>query len=92
MDQHTHRNQHEKGIEMFPATRSVSDTVQGEHQEQFDPLCWTATIRGYDETPWEGGVFRVELCFPLEYDQRPPQVRFLTIPFHPNGTANMKVN
>ena len=45
---------------------------------------WEATIRGPPDTPWDGGVFNVELTFPLDYDLRPPQVHFSTVPFHPN--------
>lgn len=43
-----------------------------------------AEIRGADETPYQGGVFRLEVSIPSEYPLKPPQVRFLTRIYHPN--------
>eukprot|EP01017_Pseudomicrothorax_dubius_P020962 TRINITY_DN22724_c0_g1_i1.p1 TRINITY_DN22724_c0_g1~~TRINITY_DN22724_c0_g1_i1.p1 ORF type:complete len:105 (-),score=5.08 TRINITY_DN22724_c0_g1_i1:185-499(-) len=38
------------------------------------------------DTPWNGGVFTLELKFSSEYPRNPPSVRFVSvIPFHPNG-------
>ncbi|KXS15138.1 UBC-like protein, partial [Gonapodya prolifera JEL478] len=47
-------------------------------------LQWHATVCGLRETPWEGGIFKLELIFDENYDCTPPEVRFKTIPFHPN--------
>eukprot|EP00057_Strongylocentrotus_purpuratus_P014055 XP_011668529.1 PREDICTED: uncharacterized protein LOC100890194 [Strongylocentrotus purpuratus] len=45
---------------------------------------WTATIRGLKGTIWEGGIFVLSLKFDENFNYRPPDVRFHTIPFHPN--------
>ncbi|KAI9203516.1 ubiquitin-conjugating enzyme/RWD-like protein [Polychytrium aggregatum] len=45
---------------------------------------WKARIMGLPETPWEGGIFQVELFFTEEYNEVPPDVYFTTVPFHPN--------
>lgn len=45
---------------------------------------WGAKVKGLKDTIWEGGVFRLVLKFDENYDMRPPQVSFQTIPFHPN--------
>jgi ubiquitin-conjugating enzyme E2 A len=45
---------------------------------------WTATIVGPTDTPYEGGIFRMELSFGSEYPDKPPKVRFINRVFHPN--------
>lgn len=37
-----------------------------------------------DDTPWEGGVFRLTLEFTEDYPNKAPGVKFLTKMFHPN--------
>ena len=37
-----------------------------------------------DETPWEGGTFRLLMEFTEDYPNKPPAVRFLSKVFHPN--------
>ncbi len=32
-----------------------------------------------------GGIFRVDLLFDEEYNEKPPAVQFVTVPFHPNS-------
>lgn len=41
-------------------------------------------ISGPEQSPFEGGVFRLELFLPEEYPMSPPKVRFLTKIYHPN--------
>jgi ubiquitin-conjugating enzyme E2 N len=41
-------------------------------------------IAGPVTTPYEGGVFGLELFLPDEYPMCPPKVRFLTKIYHPN--------
>jgi len=65
---------------------------------QKDPVCncsaspvskanimdWQAIIMGPDETPYEGGIFKLDINFTKEYPLKPPQIRFKTKIFHPN--------
>lgn len=37
-----------------------------------------------DDTPWEGGVFRLTLEFTEDYPNKAPIVRFITKMYHPN--------
>lgn len=41
-------------------------------------------ILGPAQSPYEGGVFKLELFLPEEYPMAPPKVRFLTKIYHPN--------
>jgi len=41
-------------------------------------------IAGPAQSPYEGGIFKLELFLPEEYPMVPPKVRFLTKIYHPN--------
>jgi len=43
-----------------------------------------AEIGGPEQTPFEGGVFKVKLVLPTDYPHAPPKGFFLTRIFHPN--------
>jgi len=46
--------------------------------------CLEATLQGPEDTPYEKGVFRLEIIVPDRYPFEPPVVRFLTSIYHPN--------
>lgn len=55
--------------------------------------CWSvegklnhleAKLLGGEETPYEGGVFKLEIKIPNRYPFEPPHVQFLTKIYHPN--------
>ncbi|CAK7221979.1 Ubiquitin-conjugating enzyme E2 35 [Sporothrix curviconia] len=41
-------------------------------------------IYGPSQSPYEGGVFKLELFLPDDYPMTPPKIRFLTKLYHPN--------
>ncbi len=45
-----------------------------------------------DDSPWEGGTFKLTLTFGEEYPNKPPSVRFVTRMFHPNGYMDKFLN
>ena len=49
-----------------------------------NPRYFSVTITGPADSPYQGGIFRLELFLPTEYPMAPPKVRFLTKIYHPN--------
>ena len=41
-------------------------------------------MEGPGQSPYEGGIFKLELFLPDEYPMVPPKIRFLTKIYHPN--------
>ncbi|CAN6286564.1 unnamed protein product, partial [Urochloa humidicola] len=40
-------------------------------------MLWNAVIFGPDDTPWDGGTFKLTLQFTEDYPNKPPTVRFV---------------
>mmetsp|Transcript_16974 Transcript_16974/g.36709 ORF Transcript_16974/g.36709 Transcript_16974/m.36709 type:complete len:155 (+) Transcript_16974:135-599(+) len=51
-------------------------------------MTWNAVIFGPEDTPWDGGTFRLTLEFTEDYPNKAPTVKFTSNMFHPNIYAD----
>lgn len=66
--------------------RLIADPVAGISATPYaDNLRYFAVaVEGPEDSPYEHGVFQIELFLPSEYPMTPPKLRFLTKIYHPN--------
>lgn len=49
-----------------------------------DLFTWQVMVMGPDATPYEGGLFFIDMNFPSNYPLAPPKVKFMTKIYHCN--------
>lgn len=72
--------------------QSEADKLEGiiiEHPE--DLMVWKAKIKGPVDTPFEEGIFDMQLTFDSDYPRKPPSVKFITPMYHPNIYRDGKI-
>lgn len=59
-----------------------NSTVVLEDEQSF--FKWIIIMMGPESTPYEGGIFKLQITFPDNYPFKAPDVKFLTTIYHPN--------
>ena len=49
---------------------------------------WTGTVMGPPDTPYEGGMFKMDIHFSHDYPFKHPEVKFTTKVYHPNISSS----
>ena len=53
-----------------------------------DLLQWNASIIGPSDSPYAGGLFKLNITIPIKYPFSPPKIVFTTKIYHPNISYN----
>ncbi len=68
----------------------MTDPVEGfapEIPDDSNLYNWRIYLEGPKDTMYEGGVFQLNMAFPRDYPMAPPELRFISDFWHPNGTS-----
>ena len=71
-----------KELQVLRKSGEDSDIALHVHPDNL--LKWKAWIKGPSDTPYEGGVFQLDIRCGVDYPLAPPSMKFVTKVFHPN--------
>ena len=71
-------NKEYRDITKNPPANCSASLVNGDY------LHWKGTIYGPTKTPYESGIFHLDISIPATYPFKAPKVKFITKVYHPN--------
>jgi len=75
-------------LQKEPLANCNAAPTKGSNSSDTDLFHWTATMLGPSDSPYQNGIFFLDINFPKDYPFKPPRVSFKTRIFHPNINAN----
>eukprot|EP01059_Diplonema_ambulator_P036203 TRINITY_DN8947_c0_g1_i2.p1 TRINITY_DN8947_c0_g1~~TRINITY_DN8947_c0_g1_i2.p1 ORF type:complete len:171 (+),score=26.45 TRINITY_DN8947_c0_g1_i2:63-515(+) len=57
-----------------------------------DPIQWKGVVVGPENSPYENGVYLLDIRIPEQYPFKPPKVKFLTKVYHPNIDSEGRIS
>merc|ERR1712241_949789 len=76
--------------EIIDLSKEDKEGIEAGPLEEKNIFKWQATIMGPEETPYEGGVFFLNIDLPEDYPNKPPTISFTSRIYHPNIDSNGK--
>ena len=77
--------------EFVELIKSPLDYASAGPISEADMTKWSATLSGPEDSPYQGGVFKLSIVFPREYPYKPPKCRFVTKIFHSNISGSGQI-
>jgi ubiquitin-conjugating enzyme E2 D len=68
----------------FYRSRDPPPSISAGPIESSNIYLWGASIIGPSDSPYDGGLFSLQISIPSDYPFEPPKVQFVTKIFHPN--------
>jgi len=70
--------------ELKDSVKNPTEGIKIELPDEANIFQWNVWIKGPPDTPYDGGIFKLEVNFPKDYPNTPPGVKFLSEMWHPN--------
>ncbi|KAG9061111.1 hypothetical protein KI688_007740 [Linnemannia hyalina] len=70
--------------ELLDLNNNPIDSVSVGPVDESNVLHWRGQIAGPANSPYKGGIFKLDIVFTTDYPFKPPKVKFLTKVYHPN--------
>ena len=70
--------------ELNELQKANPENISAAPEDDSNVFKWQGTLQGVDGSPYEGGVFFLNIQFPNDYPFKPPKINFTTKIYHPN--------
>jgi len=70
--------------ELKESQKNPTEGIKVDLPDENNLYLWHVYIKGPPDTGYEGGIFKLEMTFPKDYPNSPPDVKFISDMWHPN--------